>query len=131
MKSNKPESVYKTIGQVAKELGLVNKKTGHIQTHTLRYWEKQFKEIKPTIRAGNRRYYSRKNFEMIKMVKFLLKEKGLTIIGAKKILSNPKSEHLDEDIKLSLYRPELKNSNVIKNKLKNISKIIKELKKLK
>tara|TARA_Y100000590_G_C15339398_1_gene870853 strand:+ start:27 stop:422 length:396 start_codon:yes stop_codon:yes gene_type:complete len=131
MKSNKPESTYKTIGQVAKELGLVNKKTGHIQTHTLRYWEKQFKEIKPTIRAGNRRYYSRKNFEMIKMVKFLLKEKGLTIIGAKKILSNPKSEHLDEDIKLSLYRPELKNSNVIKNKLKNISKIIKELKKLK
>ena len=131
MTINKPVSAYKTIGQVAKELGLINKKTGHLQTHTLRYWEKQFKQIKPTIRAGNRRYYSLKDFEMIKMVKFLLKEKGLTIIGVKKILSNPKTQHLDENIKLSLYRPELKNSYIIKNKLKNISKIIKELKKLK
>ena len=46
---------YKTIGEVTKELGLINKKTGRLQTHTLRYWESQFKQIKPKIRAGKRR----------------------------------------------------------------------------
>ena len=61
MKNNpKSEEAYKTIGEVTKELGLVNKKTGHLQTHTLRYWETQFKQIKPLIRAGKRRYYSKK-----------------------------------------------------------------------
>ena len=58
--SNKSEDAYKTIGEVTRVLGLVDEKTGHLQTHTIRYWETQFKEIKPTIRAGNRRYYSAK-----------------------------------------------------------------------
>ena len=64
------EVTYKTIGEVTKELGLVNKKTGHLQTHTLRYWETQFKQIRPTIRAGKRRYYSAKVFKIIKYIKF-------------------------------------------------------------
>ena len=59
------DATYKTIGEVTKELGLINKKTGHLQTHTLRYWETQFKQIKPLIRAGKRRYYSRKNFQIL------------------------------------------------------------------
>ena len=67
------DKAYKTIGQVAKELDLVDKKTGHFQTHTLRYWETQFKQIRPTVRAGNRRYYSTQDFEKIKLIKFLLK----------------------------------------------------------
>ena len=63
MKNNvKKETAYKTIGEVAKELGLVDKKTGHLQTHTIRYWESQFKQVKPTVRAGRRRYYSNKNY---------------------------------------------------------------------
>ncbi|SVD83471.1 uncharacterized protein METZ01_LOCUS436325, partial [marine metagenome] len=74
----KSNDAYKTIGEITKELGLVNKKTGHLQTHTLRYWETQFKQIKPSIRAGKRRYYSKKDFEIIKMIMFYLKEKGLT-----------------------------------------------------
>ena len=45
---------YKTIGEVAKELNLVNPKNGLLQTHTLRFWEKQFRQIKPSIRAGNK-----------------------------------------------------------------------------
>ena len=53
---------YKTIGQVAEKLGLIDTKTGQLQTHTIRYWETQFKQIKPTIRAGKRRYYSEKDF---------------------------------------------------------------------
>ena len=128
---NKKDSAYKTIGEVAKDLNLVDKKTGNIQTHTLRYWESQFRQIKPTIRAGRRRYYSEKDFKIIKYVKFLLKDKGLTISGVKKILNDKDSQFLDEDINLGVYRRDLKATKIIKGKIKNISKIIKELKNLK
>ena len=127
----KSNDAYKTIGEVTKELGLIDKKTGHLQTHTLRYWETQFRQIKPLIRAGKRRYYSRKNFQIIKLIKFLLKEKGLTINGVKKILNNPKIHSLDDNMNLGVYKPALQNTNVIKDKIKKISKIIRELKEFK
>jgi DNA-binding transcriptional MerR regulator len=63
---DKTEEAYKTIGEVTKELGLVDKKTGRLQTHTIRYWETQFRQIKPNIKAGGRRYYSAKIFKIIK-----------------------------------------------------------------
>ena len=121
---------YKTIGEVTKELGLINKKTGHLQTHTLRYWETQFKQIKPLVRAGKRRYYSKKNLQIIKLIKFLLKEKGLTINGVKKILNNPNTHTLDDSMNLSVYKSNLKNTKIIKDKIKKISKIINDLKKI-
>ena len=131
MKSNlKSEDAYKTIGEVTKMLGLIDKKTGHLQTHTLRYWETQFKQIRPLISAGKRRYYSKRNFQIIKLIKFLLKEKGLTINGVKKILNNPKINSLDDNMNLGVYKPDLRNTKIIKNKVKKISKIIKELKNL-
>ena len=61
---DKSKEAYKTIGEVTKELGLIDKKTGRMQTHTIRYWETQFKQIKPVIRAGKRRYYSSKVFKV-------------------------------------------------------------------
>ena len=131
IKNYKTTAKYKTIGQVTKELDLINKKTGHLQTHTLRYWETQFRQIKPSIRAGKRRYYSQKDFEIIKFVKYLLKEKGLTIIGVKKILNSPNNQSIDQNDVLGVYKPTLGNTSVIKEKVKNISKIIKELKKIK
>ena len=124
----KSDDAYKTIGEVTKELDLVDKKTVNLQTHTLRYWETQFKQMKPTIRAGNRRYYSSKNFRVIKLIKFLLKEKGFTINGVKKILNNTESQVLDDDINIGVYKRNLETTKVIKNKIKKISKIIKELK---
>ena len=126
----KSADAYKTIGEVTKELGLIDKKTGHLQTHTLRYWETQFKQIRPIIRAGKRRYYSKQNFQIIKLIKFLLKEKGLTINGVKKILNNPEIHSLDDNMNLGVYKPDLQNTKIIKNKVKKISKIIKELKNL-
>ena len=126
----KSDEAYKTIGEVTKELGLIDKKTGHLQTHTLRYWETQFKQIRPLIRAGKRRYYSKQNFQIIKLIKFLLKEKGLTINGVKKILNNPEIHSLDDNMNLGVYKPDLQNTKIIKNKVKKISKIIKELKNL-
>ena len=131
IKNYKTTAKYKTIGQVAKELNLIDKKTGRLQTHTLRYWETQFRQIKPSIRAGKRRYYSEKDFKIIKYVKYLLKEKGLTINGVKKILNEKDSHSIDDAVNLGVYKSDLKSSKVIKDKVKNISKIAKELKKIK
>ena len=125
----KSADAYKTIGEVTKELGLIDKKTGHLQTHTLRYWENQFKQIRPLIRAGKRRYYSKQNFQIIKLIKFLLKEKGLTINGVKKILNNTDIHSLDDNMNFGIYKSDLKNTKIIKDKIKKISKIISELKK--
>ena len=127
----KNESIYKTIGEAAKELDLIDKKTGQLQTHTIRYWETQFKQIKPSIRAGSRRYYSKRDIKIINHIKFLLKEKGLTINGVKKILNEKDMHSIDDSPNLGVYKRELKTTKVIKNKVKNIAKIIKELKNLK
>ena len=62
---NKSEGSYKTIGEITRELGLIDKKTGRLQTHTIRYWETQFRQIRPTVKAGGRRYYSVKIFKII------------------------------------------------------------------
>ena len=129
--NDKSENAYKTIGEVAKELDLINKKTGRLQTHTIRYWESQFKQIKPNIGAGKRRYYSTKVFKIIKHIKFLLKETGLTINGVKKILNKTKRHSIDDDVNIGINRPDIKTAKLIKNKVKNISKIVEELKKFK
>jgi len=122
-KSNK---AYKSIGEVAKILDLVNKKKGTLNTHTIRFWEKEFKQIKPNILNGNRRYYNNDTIEVLKKVKYLLKDQGMTINGAKKVLNSDKSLKLDELSNNSI------NANYnIKKKLKNISNLIKQIKKIK
>ena len=62
-------NAYKTISEVAEILNLVNSKNGSLSTHTLRYWEKEFKQIKPKTVAGNRRYYDVHTIEIIKNIK--------------------------------------------------------------
>ena len=127
----KSEDAYKTIGEVTKELGLIDKKTGQLQTYTLRYWETRFRQIKPLIKAGRRRYYSKKDFQIIKYIKFLLKEKGLTISGVKKILNNSQARSLDDNMNFGVYKSGLKSTKNIKDKIKKISKIVRELKEYK
>jgi DNA-binding transcriptional MerR regulator len=122
-KSNK---AYKSIGEVAKILNLFNEKKGTLNTHTIRFWEKEFKQIKPNILNGNRRYYNNETIEVLKKVKYLLKDQGMTINGAKKVLNSDKSLKLDELPNNSI------NANYnIKNKIKKILSLIKEIKKLK
>ncbi len=113
---------YKTISEVVKILGLKTKKGRSLPTHTIRFWEKEFKQIKPKILNGNRRYYDQKNIELLKKVHFLLKEQGMTINGVKKILNNKEPLKLDETSNHSI-----KALN-FKNKLIKISSIIKSLK---
>ena len=126
----KESEAYKTIGEVAKIVGLINKKKGTLSTHTIRFWEKEFRQIKPKIFSGKRRYYSNKEIHIIKLIKFLLKEKGMTIKGVKAMLNNPKSLTLDDTTKSSVTNQSLKKEK-IKDKIKKISKIIDELKELK
>ena len=126
----KRSDAYKTIGEVAKIVGLIDKKKRTVSTHTIRFWEQEFTQIKPKILAGKRRYYNNKDIRIIKLVKYLLKEKGMTIKGAKAILNNPKSLELDGTIKYSVNNQSL-NKEKIKGKIKKISKIIDELKGLK
>tara|TARA_Y100000590_G_C15331788_1_gene867971 strand:- start:48 stop:431 length:384 start_codon:yes stop_codon:yes gene_type:complete len=125
----KKKGAYKTIGEVAKTVGLIDKKKGTLSTHTIRFWEKNFSQIKPKIFAGKRRYYGVKEIRTIKLIKYLLKEKGMTIKGVKAALINPNFLTLDETIKNSVSN-HLPNKERIKVKLKKISEIIREIKKL-
>ena len=122
----KNETAYKSIGEVAKLLNLVNRKNGKLNTHTIRFWEKKFNQIKPKIFSGKRRYYDYKTIEILKKVKFLLKDKGMTINGAKKQLINENSFDLDELTNSSIN---IKKIN-LKSKIKKISDLAKEIKKL-
>ena len=112
------------ISDVAKMFNLINPKTKKASTHTLRFWETKFKQLKPILLTGGRRYYSKKNLEVIKMIIFLLKDQGLTINGAIKALSD-KSKQLDGIETLSI-RSEYQKTN-IKLKLKKILEKIKKL----
>jgi|TARA_B100000953_G_scaffold35166_1_gene27673 DNA-binding transcriptional MerR regulator len=121
--TNKSQDAYKTIGEVAEILNLFNPKTGNLSTHTLRFWEKEFRQIKPKIFAGNRRYYDDNTIKILKKIKFLLKDKGMTIKGVKKVLISNESK-LDE-----INNTTINTKNILKSKLSKISKIVKELKK--
>ncbi len=121
----KSKTAYKTIGEVVKIIGLKSKKGHSLPTHTIRYWEKEFKQIKPKILDGNRRYYDDKNIELLKKVHFLLKVQGMTINGVKRFLDKTDSLNLDESLNNSI------KADNFKNKLIKISNILKNLKKLK
>ena len=123
---HKTHDAYKSIGEVAKILDLVNKKKGTLNTHTIRFWEKEFKQIKPKILNGNRRYYNVNTIEVLRKVQYLLKDQGMTIKGAKKVLNSDKSLKLDE-----LPNNSINADYNIKNKLKKISNLIKQLKNFK
>ena len=113
-----------SISEVAKMFGLINKKDSKPMTHTLRFWETKFKQLKPSILAGGRRYYSKKNIEIVRMIIFLLKEQGLTINGAIKVM-NDKSKKLDDIKTLSIrdkyYKKKIKNKSI--NILEKIKKL--------
>ena len=123
--TDKSEQAYKTIGEVAEILELKSKNKGVFSTHTIRFWETQFKQIKPKLLNSNRRYYDQKTIDILKKIKFLLKDQGMTINGVKKILNNPNKNH-------TLNLDEISNNSIkaqeFKNKVFKISKIIKKLK---
>ena len=113
------------ISELSKKLRIINLKNSKPMNYILRYWEKEFKQIKPKI-INNRRYYSEDQVEIIKLIKYLLKDKGMTIKGAKIVL-NSKINKLDEynydSLKANYYKLNIKekSSNLL-TRIKNLKK---------
>ena len=122
---DKTDNAYKTIGEVVKILDLKNRSGQKSPTHTIRFWEKEFKQIKPKLLSGNRRYYDKSNVDLLKRIKFLLKDQGMTINGVKKLLNSGISNNLDE-----ISNKTIRTDN-LRNKINNLSRIIKDLKNIK
>lgn len=82
MKETDPEKqkLYYTIGEVSEML--------NVNPSLLRFWESEFKTIKPKRSPKGTRYYSQKDIEEIKLIHYLLKERKLKIEGARQILKN-------------------------------------------
>ena len=94
---HKSDTAYKSIGEVAEILNLVNKKKGTLNTHTIRFWEKEFNDLKPITRKGRRRYYQKHDIQLIKQIQSLLYQEGMTITGAKKNLQ-PSNDEKEDDL---------------------------------
>ena len=122
---NLKKEKFKTIAEVARLMGLVDKKSGRPSTHTLRFWEKQFKQLNPIKLSGNRRYYSNKDLEVLKLINFLLKKQNLTIEGAKKALNSGRNtlDHFEgSSIKAQYYNNKIKiKSKKILNKIRKLN----------
>ena len=104
MELDLPEKRYYTIGEVAKAF--------EVNTSLLRYWEKQFKEIQPKKKTSGIRKYTPQDVQNIKLIYHLLKEKGMTIEGAKNQLKDSKSSEenkMDVLKKLERIKKELEN----------------------
>ena len=112
------------ISQLAIQLNLLESKNKKPLNHVLRFWEKEFKQIKPII-INKRRYYSHEQVEIFKMIKYLLKNEGMTISGVKNILNSNRN-------KLDDYKSNSLKANYLKQNIKAKSnKILEKLKKLK
>ena len=83
-----------------------------VKAHTLRFWEKEFKELEPITRKGKRRYYQKEDILLVRKIRTLLYEEGLTIAGAKRNLLQRKPNILKDS-----------NQEVIKE-LKDILKVL-------
>ena len=123
---NKLGNAYKTIGEVAELLNLKNSKNGKLNTYVIRFWEKEFKQVKPILLNNKRRYYDAKTIDLLIKIKFLLKDKGMTIKGVKNLL-NSKTFELDESSNVPIN---VQNIN-FKIRLNKISRILKNIKKIK
>ena len=113
------------ISDVSRKLNLINPKTKKPLNYILRFWEKEFTGVRPKI-LNNRRYYTNDQIEKIKLIKYLLKDKGLTIKGAKIVLNskiNKLDEYNSDSLKADYYKNNLKvKSKQILDKLKNLKK---------
>ncbi len=111
-----------TISDLSRLLNLVDNNKRPLN-YVLRYWEKEFNEIKPK-KIKNRRYYTLEQVETIKLIKFLLKNKGMTINGVKNILkfNNKLDDYNSHSLKVEYYKKDFQEKS---------KKVLKKIKKLK
>ena len=111
------------ISEVSKAINLLDTSNNKPLNYILRYWEKEFKQIKPK-KINNRRYYTKEQVEIIKLIKFLLKNKGMTVSGVKNILNlniNKLDDYNSDSLKTDYYKVSLKKKS--KNLLDKIRKL--------
>ena len=112
-----------SISETSKILNLIDPVSKKPLNHILRYWEKEFKQIRAR-KINNRRYYSIKQLEILKKIKFLLKSKGMTISGARNLLdknTNKLDDYNFDSLKAEYYKDKIKSkSRLLLNKLNNI-----------
>ncbi len=97
-----PDKVYFTIGEVAKLCNL--------KPHVLRYWEQEFPQLSPTKRRGNRRYYQRKDVELVFMIKTLLYQQGFTIEGARQQITALRKQSAGKTVQGSDRKEKIKTA---------------------
>jgi len=91
-----PDKLYYKIGEVAKFTGVI--------THVLRYWETEFKAIRPNKSRSNQRLYRKQDVELILHLKDLLYNQGFTIAGARKKLREKPDRKVAEPVKKSTVK---------------------------
>jgi DNA-binding transcriptional MerR regulator len=96
----KSEDAFRTIGELAEELGLPQ--------HILRYWETRFPQLRPLQRAGNRRYYRPADVALVRRIDRLLNHEGYTIKGVQKLLEDKVSDAKPATNPVALPLAELK-----------------------
>ncbi len=114
------DRLYYRIGEVSRITGL--------KPHVLRYWESEFKAIRPHKEGSLQRLYRRKDLDLILKIKKLLYEEGFTIAGAKKKIRDPdRDENRQMQLRLVEKRPVRKDRELllaIREELKNIRKML-------
>ncbi len=80
MAEHKSEGAFRTVGELAAELGLPQ--------HILRYWETRFAQLRPLKRAGNRRYYRPEDVALVRRIDQALNRDGYTIKGVQNLLKS-------------------------------------------
>lgn len=128
---NKSKSAFKTIAEVAEELG--------VATHVLRFWETKFTQIKPMKATGGRRYYRPDDVEVLKLIQNLLYQKRYTIEGAQQLIKEKGLKNLlgEEVIQKDFFEklpaesaenPVMKEQKVKPDGMNEIKQAIEELK---
>ena len=115
-----PEKRFFTIGEVSQLCA--------VKPHVLRYWEQEFKQINPSKRRGNRRYYSQKDVLIIRQIRELLYDKGFTIGGARQQLLHTTNVIIARTEKIVAEKEILdfaeQGESVIKNTVKQLEDLL-------
>ena len=117
------EKLFK-ISEVSKLLDLIDHKNKKPANHTIRFWEKEFRNIKPVL-INKRRYYTEKQIQIFRLIKFLLKDKGVTIKGVKNILKNNINSLDDYDLNSLKTDYQKKNIELKSKKVLDKIKVLK------
>ena len=118
---NKSKSAFRTIAEVADELG--------VATHVLRFWETKFSQIKPMKRSGGRRYYRPDDVELVRTIKEYLHEKRYTIEGVQKVLKEKGVKNLvGEEIQKDFFTEPVNVDGVGREIITNLVNELKSIK---